>query len=251
MSAKALTESQWEVIKYFVPKVDRKRKHDLRLIFEAFFYVLKTGCHWRMLPDNYPKWELVYYYFSKWRDDEVFVHLNDMAREQIRKKHNKKSQCSVAIIDSQSVKTTRRGGLRGIDGNKKIKGRKRHIMVDTMGNIITNIVHVANIHDSKGARLVLKNLNENIYGIKVIYADCGYRGELIDIAKCNYNYELKISPKIKDDALNKVSPKRWIVERTFSWLENFRRLSKDFEYLLESSQAMLYLASLKIILNKF
>ncbi len=174
-----------------------------------------------------------------------------MARERVRKKSNKKAQCSVAIIDSQSVKTTRRGGLRGVDGNKKIKGRKRHIMVDTMGNIITNIVHVANIHDSKGAHLVLKSLNENVYGIKVIYADCGYRGELIEIAKRSYNYELKISPKIKDSTTNKVSPKRWIVERTFAWLENFRRLSKDFEYLLESSQAMLYLASLKLILNKF
>lgn len=250
MKAQALTESQWKVIKKFVPRVERKRKHDLRLIFESFFYVLKTGCHWRMLPDNYPKWELVYYYFSRWRDEEVFVHLNDMARERIRKMHNKKAQCSVAIIDSQSVKTTRRGGLRGVDGNKKIKGRKRHIMVDTMGNIITNVVHVANIHDSKGARLVLKNLNENIHGIKVIYADCGYRGELIEEAKSCYNYALKISPKIKDTMAHKVSPKRWIVERTFAWLENFRRLSKDFEYLLESSQAMLYLASIKLILNK-
>jgi transposase len=250
MNAKALTESQWKVIQNFVPSNGRKRKHDLRIIFEAFFYVLKTGCHWRMLPDNYPKWELVYYYFSKWRDEELFTYLNDMAREELRRKSNRKAQCTVAIIDSQSVKTTRRGGLRGVDGNKKIKGRKRHIMVDTMGNIITNIVHVANIHDSKGAHLVFKNLNENMNGVKVIYADCGYRGELIEIAKSKYNYELKISPKIKETLINKVSPKRWIVERTFSWLESFRRLSKDFEYLLESSQAMLYLASLKLILNK-
>jgi len=250
MQANTLTESQWEVIKKYLPKRARKRKHDLRDIFEAFFYILKTGCHWRMLPKNYPKWELVYYYFSKWRDEELFVHLNDMTRETIRIKSNKNAQCSVAIIDSQSIKTTRRGGLRGFDGNKKIKGRKRHLMVDTMGNIITNVVHVANIHDSKGAYLVLKNLNENIYGIKVIYADCGYRGELIQAVKNSYNYELKISPKINDNKVNKVSPKRWIVERTFSWLENFRRLSKDFEYLLESSQAMIYLASIKLLLNK-
>jgi len=250
MQANTLTESQWEVIKKFVPNSDRKRKHDLRLIFDAFFYILKTGCHWRMLPNNYPKWELVYYYFSKWRDEELFVHLNDMTRESIRVKRDKNAQCSVGIIDSQSVKTTRRGGLRGVDGNKKIKGRKRHIVVDTMGNIVTNIVHVANIHDSKGARLVFKNLNDNIYGIRVIYADCGYRGELIEAAKRSYNYELKISPKIKDNTTQKVSPKRWVVERTFSWLENFRRLSKDFEYLLESSQAMIYLASIKLLLNK-
>jgi putative transposase len=250
METQTLTETQWEVIKKYLPNIDRKRRHDLRAIFDALFYILKTGCHWRMLPCSYPKWELVYYYFSRWRDEEVFVHLNDMTREVVRLKNNKKAQSSVAIIDSQSIKTTRRGGLRGIDGNKKIKGRKRHIMVDSMGNIITNIVHVANIHDSKGAHLVLKNLKENIHGIKVIYADCGYRGELIEIAKHKYDYTLKISPKIKDNAANKVSPKRWIVERTFAWLESFRRLSKDFEYLLESSQAMIYLASIKLLLNK-
>lgn len=250
MQADTLTESQWKVIKKYLPTSGRRRKHDLREIFEAMFYILKTGCHWRMLPSNYPKWELVYYYFSRWRDEELFVHLNDMTREIIREKSNKNAQCSVAIIDSQSIKTTRRGGLRGIDGNKKIKGRKRHIMVDTMGNIVTNVVHVANIHDSKGAHLVLKNLHENIHGIKVIYADCGYRGELIEIAKSKYDYTLKISAKIKDNSTTKVSPKRWIVERTFAWLENFRRLSKDFEYLLESSQAMIYLASLKLLLNK-
>jgi transposase len=193
---------------------------------------------------------LVYYYFSRWRDEELFVHLNDMIREIIRVKSNKNAQCSVVIIDSQSIKTTRRGGLRGVDGNKKIKGRKRHIMVDTMGNVVTSIVHVANIHDSKGALLVLKNLNENTHGVKVIYADCGYRGELIEIAKRKYDYALKISPKIKDNSTAKVSPKRWIVERTFAWLESFRRLSKDFEYLLESSQAMIYLASIKLLINK-
>lgn len=250
MEPQTLTQTQWEVIKKHLPNIDRKRRHDLRTIFDALFYILKTGCHWRMLPSSYPKWELVYYYFSRWPDEEVFVHLNDMTREVVRVKNNKNAQSSVAIIDSQSVKTTRRGGLRGIDGNKKIKGRKRHIMVDSMGNIITNIVHVANIHDSKGAHLVLKNLKENIHGIKVIYADGGYRGKLIEIAKHKYDYSLKISPKIKDNTVNKVSPKRWIVERTFAWLENFRRLSKDFEYLLESSQAMIYLASIKLLLNK-
>ena len=180
----------------------------------------------------------------------MFDELNTMLREAARKKKGRKEQCSVVIIDSQSVKTTRRGGFRGVDGNKKINGRKRHLVVDTMGNIVSNIVHPANIHDSKGADLTLKNLNENIHGIIVIYADCAYRGQLIETLKKEYGYELKISPKIKDETPGKVSPKRWIIERTFSWFENFRRLSKDFEFLLETSQAMIYLASIKLLLNK-
>ena len=120
MQSNTLTESQCKIIKKYLPESERKRKHDLREIFDALFYILKTGCHWRMLPNNYPKWELVYYYYSKWRDEELFVHLNDMIRETVRIISNKRAQCSVAIIDSQSVKTTRRGGLRGVDGNKRI-----------------------------------------------------------------------------------------------------------------------------------
>ncbi len=169
-----------------------------------------------MLPSRYPKWQLVYYYFAKYRDEEFFEYLNDMVREIVREAQGKNAQCSVGIIDSQSIKTTRRVGLRGMDGNKRIKGRKRHIVVDTMGNVVTNIVHVTNIHDSKGATLVFQNLKENNCGIKTIYADCGYRGDLIEQAKKKYNYDLKISPKIKDQAQGKVSPKRWIIERTFS-----------------------------------
>ena len=250
MQANALSETQWKSIKKFIPNAKRKRKHNLKLIFEAMFYLLISGCQWRMLPVHFPKWQLVYYYFAKYRDEEIFEYLSDMAREIVRESHDKDAQCSVGIIDSQSIKTTRRGGLRGIDGNKKIKGRKRHLVVDTMGNIVTNIVHVANIHDSKGASLVFQNLKENICGIKTIYGDCGYRGDLKEQAKNKFNYDLKISPKIKDQTQGKVSPKRWIIERTFAWFENFRRLSRDFEYLLESSQAMIYLASLKLLLNK-
>ena len=247
MNSNDLTDTQWQVIKKLIPNTERKRKHDLRAIFDAIFYVLKTGSHWRMLPEGYPKWQLVYFYFSKWRDEELFVHMNDLVREETRMAHNKKAQCTAVIIDSQSVKTTRRGGLRGVDGNKKINGRKRHVLVDTMGNIVSNVVHPANIHDSVGAKLLFKNVGENIHGIRTVFADGGYRGKLMEHVKMRYGYQLKIVSKIS----KKISPKRWIVERTFAWLESFRRLSKDFEYLLESSQVMLYLASLKLMLNKF
>ena len=242
-----LTPAQWQVIKKHLPHLKMKRKHSLKKILEAMFYVVKTGCHWRMLPKCYPKWQLVYYYFSKWRDLDIWQDLNDMIREQVRQKLGKKATASVGIIDSQSVSTTTRGGLRGIDGNKKVKGRKRHIVVDTQGNLLTVLTHVANIHDSKGADLVFKRLSENIRGIKKIFADSGYRGQLIERAKIKYGYSLEIVKK----TTKAISPKRWIVERTFAWMQSFRRLSKDFEYLLESSEAMVYLASLRLLLNKF
>jgi len=244
------TDAQWQIIEKYLDGNKRKRKNDLRRIMDAIFYLLVSGCQWRNLPNDFPKWQLVYYYFSKWRDEELFVYINDMLIEKTRMMSSKSAQCTLAIIDSQSVKTTRVGGLRGFDGNKKIKGRKRHIVVDSLGNIISNLVHPANIHDSVGAQLTIKNLFENTFGIKSMYADCGYRGKLIDMVKKEYDVSLHISPKIKDEQINKVSPKRWLIERTFSWLENFRRLSKDFEYLLESSQAMIYLASIKLLLNK-
>ena len=244
------TDAQWEIIYKYLNGQNRKRKNELRTIFDAIFYLLTTGCQWRNLPQNFPKWQLVYYYFSKWRDEELFVYINDMLRENNRSKNNKPEQSTMIIIDSQSVKTTRRGGLRGFDGNKKINGRKRHVIVDSLGNIVSNIVNPANIHDSIGAKLTIKNLYENSFGITVAFADCGYRGSLIDHVKQTHSLDLKISPKIKDETSFKVSPKRWMIERTFSWFENFRRLSKDFEYLLETSQAMLYLASIKLLLNK-
>ena len=250
MKSQNLSDAQWQRIEKYLTETNRCRKHSLRKIFDSIFYVLKTGCQWRMLPVNYPKWELVYYYFSKWRDTDLFLHLNDMLREHVRGQQGKNRQCSVAIIDSQSVKTTRKGGFRGIDGNKKINGRKRHLIVDTLGNIVCNIVQPANFHDSRSAGLVIRDLKENQHGIKIIYADCGYRGELIEHTKKKYGYALIISPKIKDETKGRVSPKRWIIERTFSWLENFRRLSKDFEFLLQTSQAMIYLASIKLLLNK-
>ncbi len=250
MKTERLSDAQWQIIEKYLGLPNRKRKQSLREIFDALFYLLRTGCQWRMLPENYPKWELVYYYFAKWRDSEILDELHTMLREAERRRSGKNEQCSAVIIDSQSVKTTRVGGLRGVDGNKKINGRKRNLVVDTVGNVVSNIVHPANIHDSRGADLTIKNLNDNIHGVIVIYADCGYRGRLIETLKKKYNYGLKISPKIKDESQGKVSPKRWIIERTCSWFENFRRPSKDFEYLLETSQAMIYLASIKLLLNK-
>jgi len=245
-----LTDAQWKIIKKFVPNNGRKRKHDLRNVFNAIFYMLKSGCQWRMLPNEFPKWQLVYYYFAKWRDTDLIEHINNMLREHVRMKMGKKPTPSAVIADSQSIKTTRRGGIRGIDGNKKINGRKRHVIVDTLGFVLTVVVHAANIHDSKGVELVFRRMKESFVGLKVVFADGGYRGQLIEWANSTFGYIIKIVMRTDQQPGFKVVHKRWIIERTFAWFENQRRLSKDFEYLLETSEAMIHLASIKILLNK-
>ncbi len=157
----------------------------------------------------------------------------------------------MVIIDCQSVKTTSVGGIRGYDGNKKINGRKRHIIVDTMGNVLTTVVHAAHLHDTAMAELVVRRFREVFYKAKKMIADGGYRGKLSEILK--EKHDLKMDIVMRND-LNKgfkILPKRWVVERTFAWFNGYRRLSKDYEFLTENSEAAIQIAALKINLNKF
>ncbi len=248
-----LTENQWQVIKNIVEPQERKRKYSLRSIMDAIMYIVKTGCQWRMIPKDFAPWELVYYYFRKWKLEGVIEEVLDTLHSLARKKIGRCESPSMGIIDSRSVKTSHHVDKdRGIDGNKKIKGRKEHIVVDTLGLPMAVSIHEANVHDSKGAPQVIEKLEYKFPRLTKILADGGYKGSLGDwmLEKFGWTMEIVLRP---DECPSKfaVLPKRWIVERSFSWLENYRRLTIDYEFKADSAEAMVQLAFISIIIKRF
>lgn len=251
MYSTTLTEAQWQGIKNLIPQNERKRKYNLRSIWDAILYWNKTGCQWRMLPHEFPKWKIVYYYFSKWTEMGVIEDIMHRINEIVRVRAGKNAQPSLVIVDCQSVKTTPVGGIRGFDGNKNINGRKRHLIVDTMGNVLSVIVHAAHLHETAMAELVVRRFREVFFRASKIIADGGYRGQLIETIKQKYKLDMEIVMRSDSNKGFRVLPKRWVVERTFAWFNGYRRLSKDYEFLTENSEAAIHLAAIKINLNKF
>ena len=248
-----LTDHQWKVIEKIIDPQKRNRRHDLRTIMDAILYLNKTGCQWRMIPMEFAPWQTVYYYFRKWKLEGVFEYIMDALHSIVRKLAGRDQSPSMGIIDSRSVKTSHHTDAdKGIDGNKKIKGRKEHIAVDTLGLPMAIAVHEANLHDSKGAPKVIEKLEYKFPRPKKILADGGYRGNLGDWVAERFGWVMEVVLR-PDECPTKfpVLPKRWSVERSFAWLENFRRLSIDYEYLAESAEAMVQLAFTQIMLNKF
>jgi putative transposase len=235
------------VIEKIINTQERKRKHSLRNIMNAILYLLKTGCQWRMIPKDFAPWESVYYYFSKWKNEGIIEELLDKLRSKVRIMAGRKESPSLGIIDSRSVKTSHHvDSDRGLDGNKKIKGRKQHIIVDTQGNLMAIAVHEANVHDSKGAPNVIKNLSFKFPRLAKILADGGYRGNLADWLLDKFGWELEVVLRPDEcPSKFKVLPKRWIVERSFAWLENFRRLTIDYEYHADTAELWFNLRSVK------
>jgi transposase len=246
-----LSDNQWQFIKKTLQLGERKRKHDLRSIWNAIHYLVKTGCQWRMLPLNFAKWQLVYYYYKKWSDLEQFDLLLSKLRERVRVKLGQEAQPSLGILDSQSVRWGNNKALNSFDGNKKVKGIKRHVIVDKNGFLIAIMVTVAHIHDSKAVMLMMRVLKEMLCSIKVIIADGGYRGQIIEEVKKCFGYIIQVVMR-SDDRKTGFKPvhKRWVVERTLSWFDNDRRLCRNYELLLETSENMAKLAAIKLLLNK-
>lgn len=245
-----LSNSQWQFISKFLDK-DRSRKYPLRDILNAVMYLVKTGCQWRMLPADFPRWEIVYYYFSAWRKSGLWKLLHDSMVKQVRKREGREDQPTAGIIDSQSVKSTLVSSEdKGFDAGKRINGIKRHIVVDVLGLILMVVVQSASTQDRDGAKMVLKKLTFQYRKIRKIFADSGYSGKLLGWAKSYLRISVEIVKKIKPGCFE-VLPKRWIVERTFAWLETNRRNAKNYERLNQTSVTMVHISAIRVMLKRF
>ena len=252
--ASDLTDEQWEIIKALLPPPHwgpgRPVRLNLRCVVNALLYLARTGCQWANLPNEYPPPNSVYYHYRKWCQDGTWEEINGVLREWVRVAAGHEAYPSAAIIDSQSVKTTTVGGERGYDGGKRINGRKRHILVDTLGNLLKVVVHPANLPDGEAAKWLLTELPILFWKRLVrIWADGGYRGAFKKWVSARLGIDLDITLRSDHKKGFVVIPKRWVVERTFAWFGQYRRLSKDYEYYPEHSEGMLYLASIHRLLR--
>lgn len=249
-----LSDSEWQIIEE-LQKDNRKRKYSLRSIWNALFYIGRSGCPWRLLPRDFPSWEIVWYYYRTWRNRGLYQRVMDRLRERVRQKAGRKAEPTVGIVDSQCVKgssqpmSAKPGEGRGFDGFKKVKGRKRHLVVDTLGLVLVVFVHSAQMADTVGAIELFRRLNTRFHRLIKVFADQGYQSSLPKWVACSCNWMLEIVQKQPGKGFN-VLPKRWVVERTFAWLDTHRRLARDYEQTPISHEAFVKIAMIRLCLKR-
>jgi putative transposase len=250
----SLTDAQWEYLKPMLPKSFKRGRPrtDLRPVLDAIFYVVKGGISWRYLPAGFPPWQTVYGLFRRWKLNHFWDALNDALRILVRKDQGRRSQPTAAVLDSQSVKSAGHGGPVGYDAGKRIKGRKRHLLVDTLGLLLGVVITPADTTERDGGKAVLGRVLVWLASLRLLWVDGGYAGETFAkwVKALRAKLDVEVVKRSDDVRGFKVLPHRWVVERTFGWLMYQRRLVRDYERTISSAEAWVYIAMIRIQLRR-